>query len=259
MKVPELLPRFAADRQARDVPAAGARAAALPAGAVPEDGDRRVQRLPRDARRRLRGLGRGGRPARGGRAGAAQAPLRRRRARRGLELDLEPHARAPEAGARRRRRADLHGARPARPRRPRPARGGRPARAQGRALGPGHASRASSDDGRRRGSLRRDPAGRHPRPPPVPLVRLELRGVRRVGRQGSRRRRDQDDRVPHRRGLAAGPRADRRVRGGQAERLPRRAEGALRRAPQHRVVARDGAGRRPRRLRDPEPQDRTPR
>ena len=40
-------------------------------------------------------------------------------------------------------------------------------------------------------------------------------------------------------------------RGRQAERLPRRAEGSLRRAPQHRVVARARGGRRARRLRLP--------
>ena len=51
------------------------------------------------------------------------------------------------------------------------------------------------------------------------------------------------------------PGADRGGRGGQADRLPRRAEGPLRRAPQHRVVAGAGAGRRPRRLRLPEPED----
>ena len=42
---------------------------------------------------------------------------------------------------------------------------------------------------------------------------------------------------------------------GQAERLPRRAEGALRRAAQHRVVARARAGGRPRRLRLPRSED----
>ena len=46
------------------------------------------------------------------------------------------------------------------------------------------------------------------------------------------------------------------VRRGRApERLPRRAQGALRRAPQHRVVARDRARGRPRRLRVPQPED----
>ena len=51
------------------------------------------------------------------------------------------------------------------------------------------------------------------------------------------------------------PRAD-RVRGGrQAERLPRRAEGPLRRAPQHRVGTRARAGGRARRLRLPRPED----
>ena len=65
----------------------------------------------------------------------------------------------------------------------------------------------------------------------------------------------QDHRLPHQRRLgdAAGP--DRRRRGRQADRLPGRAEGALRRAPQHRVVASDGAGGRARRVRLRQPQD----
>ena len=48
----------------------------------------------------------------------------------------------------------------------------------------------------------------------------------------------QDDRLPHQRRLAARARADRGGRGGQADGLPGRAQGPLRRAPQHRVVAR---------------------
>ena len=103
--------------------------------------------------------------------------------------------------------------------------------------------------------LRRDPARRRARAPPVRLVRRQLRGVR----PGGRGRPDvvamkttvyrTSDETPAR----TGP--DQRRRGRQAERLPRRAEGALRRAPQHRVVARAGAGRRPCRLRLPEPED----
>ena len=77
----------------------------------------------------------------------------------------------------------------------------------------------------------------------------ELRGVRARGRARPRRDRDEDGRVPHERRQPAHPGAHRVRRGRQAERLPRRAEGALRRAPQHRVVAGARAGRRPRRLR----------
>ena len=51
------------------------------------------------------------------------------------------------------------------------------------------------------------------------------------------------------------PGADRGRRGGQADGLPGRAEGPLRRAPQHRVVARARVGRRPRRLRLPVAED----
>ena len=92
------------DRLARPVPAARARDPALPRLAVPDDGDRRVHDLPGHARRRLRGLRRGRRPARGGRARAAAPPLRRCRARRGLGLLLDADARAAEERARRRGR-----------------------------------------------------------------------------------------------------------------------------------------------------------
>ena len=57
--------------------------AAQPRRALPGHGDPRPRRLPRHARRRLRGLRRGRRPPRGGRGRAAPAPLRRGRARRG--------------------------------------------------------------------------------------------------------------------------------------------------------------------------------
>ena len=75
------------------------------------------------------------------------------------------------------------------------------------------------------------------------------------GRSGPCRDHGEDDRLSHERRLGARSGADRGGRGGEAERLPRRAQGPLRRAPQHRVVASDGACRRPRRLRLPEPQD----
>ena len=53
----------------------------------------------------------------------------------------------------------------------------------------------------------------------------------------------EDHRLSHERRLGAAAGSDRRRRGRQADGLPGRAEGALRRAPQHRVVASDGAGR----------------
>ena len=65
----------------------------------------------------------------------------------------------------------------------------------------------------------------------------------------------EDDRLPHEPRLGARAGADRGGRERQAERLHRRAEGALRRAPQHRVGALARAGRRPRRLRLPRPED----
>ena len=61
--------------------------------------------------------------------------------------------------------------------------------------------------------------------------------------------RDQDDRVPDERRLGARLVAHRVRGGGQAVGVPRRAQGSLRRAAEHRVVARDGAGGRPRRPR----------
>ena len=139
-----------AARQARPLPAARGRDPALPRPAVPEDGDRRVLRLPRHARRRLRGLRRGRRPARGGRARAAPPPLRRRGPARGLRLACR---RACSSRLKRglgvERRPDLPDAGPARPRRPARARRARAARPEGRAVGAGH-PRAARDCGRRR-------------------------------------------------------------------------------------------------------------
>ena len=73
---------------------------ALPARALPRDGGHRARRLPRHPRRRHRDLGRCRRPARGGRERAAQAPVRRGRAARGLELDLAGDAVAAREAAR---------------------------------------------------------------------------------------------------------------------------------------------------------------
>ncbi len=80
------------------------------------------------------------------------------------------------------------------------------------------------------------------------------RGVHQRRRARSRLGRAEDDRVPHQRALAADPGADPGGRGGQAERVRRRAQGALRREPQHPLVAGAGGGGHPRRLRLPAPQ-----
>ena len=69
------------------------------------------------------------------------------------------------------------------------------------------------------------------------------------------RDRDQVDRVPDERRHAARAGADRGGRARQAERLPRRDQGARRRAAEHRVVARARAGGRARRLRVPGAED----
>ncbi len=61
--------------------------------------------------------------------------------------------------------------------------------------------------------------------------------------------RAQDHALSHERGLPGRAGADRGGGAGQAERLPDRAQGPLRRAPQHRLVTLARAGRRPRRLR----------
>ena len=75
-------------RRARAADSARVGDRALPPLALSGDGDRRADGVPPDARRRHGDLGRRRRPARGRRDGAAQAPLRRRGADRGLELDL---------------------------------------------------------------------------------------------------------------------------------------------------------------------------
>ena len=77
----------------------------------------------------------------------------------------------------------------------------------------------------------------------------------RAAAKDARRDRAEDDRVPNERRVAARARADRGVGRRQAERLPRRAEGSLRRATEHRVVAQARACRRARRVRLPEPED----
>ena len=162
-------------------------------------------------------------------------------------------ARAALRWARRRARPGLRDPRPARPRGPRPADRPRPAGAQVRAVARGDAvaARACEEPAR---PVRGDPPQRLPRPPAVRVVRGQLRGVRAGRRPRPRRDRDEDCRLPDERRQPARAGVDPVRRGRQAERLPRRAEGALRRAPQHRVVARPGAGGRARRLRLPRPE-----
>ena len=239
------IPRPRAPARAGDRP--------LPGLALPRDGGRRARRLSGHAGRRFRALRRRGRPARGRRARAAAAALRRRGPARGVAVDLARDAGAAPGGRGGRGRPGLRDPRASRPRRSRPADRARPAGAAVRAVARRDAAPACPGEAARR-SLRRDPARGHPRPPAVRVVRGELRGVRPCGRAGSGRDRDEDGRLPDEWGQPARAGADRVRRGGQAERLPRRAEGALRRAPQHRVVAGPGEGGRARRLRLPRPE-----
>ena len=81
VKVPEVLPRFLALGDGWTPRADGVRDRALPATALSGHGDRRAGRLPGHARCRLRAVGRGRRPAGGGRARAQPPPLRGRRPR----------------------------------------------------------------------------------------------------------------------------------------------------------------------------------
>ena len=92
-------------------------------------------------------------------------------------------------------------------------------------------------------------------PPPLRLV-LDLgRALRRAGRRRPRRARDQADRVPHERRLAARPGADPRRRARQAGGLRGGGQGALRRAGEHPLGARARAGGRARRARPAGAQD----
>ena len=102
-----------------------------------------------------------------------------------------------------------------------------------------------------RGHARRRPAGA----PPLPLVRGQRRALRAAGGGRPRRARDQDDRVPHLGRLWPGAVADRGGRARQAGGVPGGAQGALRRAPQHRLGARAGRGGRSRGARAARPED----
>ena len=96
----------------------------------------------------------------------------------------------------------------------------------------------------------RDHMVHHPFDSFTSVERLLQHGGRR-----SRRRRDQDDAVPHRPRFAAGRSAGRGRGSRQAGRGAGRAEGAVRREEQHRVGEPAGRSGRPRRLRPGEPED----
>ncbi len=218
--------------------------------ALPGDGDRRPPPLPRHPRRRPGGLRRRRRPAAGRRGRAAPPPLRRdrtRRARRPLLGATAQRAGRP-AGRRRggnlpRRRPARHGLAVADRAPPRPPRAARPADE------PHHPPAPAAPRGRAARRARRDARRRPARPPPLRLL-LDLgRALRAAGRRRSERARDQADRVPHQRRLAARPRADRRHRERQAGGRPGRAQGALRRAHEHPLGQGPGGGRGARRLR----------
>ena len=144
---------------------------------------------------------------------AVEEELRRRRFGEVVRLEIDArHERAParpaDRGARRLRRRGLRGRRPARPRRP---------------LGRGRRSPATTTCATRRSRPVTPPRlllgqegkesdlfaaireRRHPRPPPLRLVHDLGRALRQAGGRRPRRARDQADRVPHERRLAAGP------------------------------------------------------
>ena len=257
VKVPkEMLPRFVPVGDGQHVRPAREPDRRAPRRALPGHGDRRLRRLPRHARRRLHGRRRGRRPAPRRRAGAAPAPLRRGRAGRGRRRHEPAPARAARARAGDRGGRAVRGRRPARPQGPvghrRRLRLRRPAR---RAVDAGDPAAPAARRGRGARRAGRDAQGRHPRPPPLRLVRDLGRAARRAGGRRSEGARDQADRVPHERRLAARPGADPRRRARQAGGLPRGAQGALRRAREHRLGARHGGGGRARRLRPADAQD----
>ena len=184
MKVPkEMLPRFVPDRRRAHVRPARGPDRRAPRRALPGHGDRRLRRLPRHARRRLHGRRRGRRPAARGRAGAAPPALRRGRAGRGRRRH-EPArcasrscARSTSTRARCSRSTACSTSRTcwdivARPGLRRPAR---------RAVDAGHAAAAAARRGRGARRDGRDAQGRHPRPPPLRLVRDLGRAARRAG------------------------------------------------------------------------------
>ena len=192
---------------------------------------------------------------------AIEEELRRRRFGEAVRLEVErtmpaAHAHAAAARPRPRGRRQLRDRRHARPDRAVADRRARPAGPAGRAVDPGHAAAPRpARRGRAGRRVRRDPRRRHPRPPPVRLVRRVGRALHHAGRRRPRRPDDQADPVPHVRRLAHRPVAHPRRRARQAGRRPRRDQGPLRRGGQHHLGAQAGAGRRPRRLRPGRAQD----
>ena len=220
-------------------------------------GDHRRPPVPGHPQRRPRDRGgRGGRPAPRDRGGAPAAALRRGGPARGraehATRDAADPARRDPAGA----GGLLRGQRDARPDRPVADRRARPAGSPDALMDPGGARPPRpARRGRADRHVRRDPDGRHPRPPPVRVVRRLGRAVHRAGGRGSRGPDDQADALPDVGRLAdrAEPHPRRRAR--QAGRRPGRDQGPLRRGGEHRLGAQARAGRRPRRLRPRRAQD----
>ena len=239
-------------RTARGLRPAGGGDRRQPRRALPRHRGRRPRLLPGHPRRRLHRLRRGRRPAAGGPGRAPPPPLRRGRAARDRRRDEPEAARAADRRAAAGGPRGLRRRRPDRPRRPqRHRRRPRPRRAALRALDAGH---PAAPAGRGRGAgrhVRGDPPGRHPRPPPLRLLRHLGRALRRAGGRRPRRAGDQADGVPDQRRLAAGAVADPRLRTRQAGGLHGRAESALRRGGEHPLGEVAGGGRGPRRLRHP--------
>ena len=190
---------------------------------------------------------------------AVEAELRRRRfgeaVRVEVEAGMDPDLRSQLTEALERRGAPgLRHPRPHRPQRPLADRqaAGSPGAAR-RAVVAGDAAAPAAGGGL--GHVRGDPPRGHPRPPPLRLVLDLRRALRGAGGGGPRRPRDQDDRVPDVRRHAAHPGADPGDGERQAGRVPRGAQGALRRAGEHRLGEGAGGGGRPRRLRPPVAED----
>ena len=209
VKVPkEMLPRFVPVGDGTHVRGARGADRREPRRALPGHGDHRPRVLPRHPRRRLHGLRRGRRPAAGRRGRAARAPLRRARARRGLGRHERGDARADHARAEGRARG-----------RHRDQRASSTSRTCGRSSACPATPTCATRSGRRSrsrccsptrtscrtcmGAMRkRDILLHHPYDSFVTLGRA----LRRPGGQRPGRARDQADRVPHQRRLAARPR-----------------------------------------------------
>ena len=145
----------------------------------------------------------------------------------------------------------LPGERPGEPRAPDA--GARPRAAAGpqvHALHPGHAD----PDHEAPGHVRRDPQGRHPAAPPVPVVPAGVE-LHRAGGQRSAGGGDQADGLSHRHGLGADEAPDRRRAQRQGSHGGGGADGALRRGSQHQLGLQARGGRRARGLRRRRPQD----